>query len=182
MLSQFTPEGEHETLANLNYNFPKDVYPVGRLDSDSEGLLILTNDRSLNNKLLNPSFAHERTYLVQVDGQFTVDAKKTLAKGTVINVNGKLYNTLPAKVEVLNQEPTVPERNPPVRFRKSIPTSWVQITLIEGKNRQVRKMTASVDFPTLRLIRISIGKLTLQGLNPGGVVRIKQENLFKLLF
>ena len=181
MLSQFSAEGEHATLANLNYLFPKDVYPVGRLDSDSEGLLILTNDSRLNNMLLNPSFAHERSYLVQVDGTFTIEAKEQLKKGTTININGKMYNTLPAKVEILNEEPEVCDRNPPVRFRKNIPTSWIRISLIEGKNRQVRRMTASVGFPTLRLIRVSICKLKLEGMQAGEVRSIAQNDLFKLL-
>jgi 23S rRNA pseudouridine2457 synthase len=181
MLSQFSPEGNHATLANLEYSFPKNVYPVGRLDADSEGLLILTNDGSLNNMLLNPLFAHERSYLVQVDGTFTPEAKIKVEKGTEIKVDGKSYHTLPAKVIVLIDEPTVFERTPPIRFRKNIPTSWIQITLIEGKNRQVRKMTASVGFPTLRLIRISISSLNVLNLKPGGIKEIEKNELFQLL-
>jgi 23S rRNA pseudouridine2457 synthase len=131
--------------------------------------------------LLNPLFAHERSYLVQVDGTFTPEAKIKVEKGTEIKVDGKSYHTLPAKVIVLIDEPTVFERTPPIRFRKNIPTSWIQITLIEGKNRQVRKMTASVGFPTLRLIRISISSLNVLNLKPGGIKEIEKNELFQLL-
>jgi 23S rRNA pseudouridine2457 synthase len=180
MLSQFSREGEHKTLANLNFNFPKDVYPVGRLDSDSEGLLLLTNDKSLNHKLLDPKFKHNRTYLAQVEGIFSEDAKKKLERGVEISMDGKKYQTLPCKVEIV-PEPKLPERNPPIRFRKNIPTSFIKISLHEGKNRQVRKMTAAVGFPTLRLIRIAIEKIQLENLQPGEVKEIKKEEYYSLL-
>ena len=173
MLSQFTKEGDHKTLANLNYSFGKDVYPVGRLDADSEGLLLLTNDKMINNLLLNPKHKHHRTYLAQVDGQFTEEAKTKLEKGVSIAVDGKEYKTLPAKVNLV-AEPDLPLRNPPIRFRKNIPTSWVELTLHEGKNRQVRKMTAAVGFPTLRLVRIAIEKINLDKMIPGEVKEIKK--------
>src|ERR1051326_3391223 len=180
MLSQFSREGEHKTLANLNFNFPKDVYPVGRLDSDSEGLLLLTNDKSLNHKLLDPKFKHNRTYLAQVEGIFSEDAKKKLERGVEISMDGKKYQTLPCKVEIV-PEPKLPERNPPIRFRKNIPTSFIKISLHEGKNRQVRKMTAAVGFPTLRLIRTAIENIQLENLMPGETKEMQTVNVFQLL-
>src|ERR1035437_7552340 len=188
MISQFTKEGTHKTLANLNYSFPKDAYPVGRLDADSEGLLILTNDKMLNHLLLDPKHKHNRTYLAQVEGNFSDDAKKKMEQGVNINVDGKEYKTLPCKVTNLslpNGErrggASLPARNPPIRFRKNIPTTWVQICLHEGKNRQVRKMTASVGFPTLRLVRVGIEKISLGKMIPGEVKEIKKEEINSLL-
>ena len=180
MLSQFTKEGDHKTLADLNFNFPKDVYPVGRLDSDSEGLLLLTNDKTINHQLLDPKFKHNRTYLAQVEGIFSEEAKRKLEKGVSISVDGDKYQTLSCKVEIVS-EPNLPERNPPIRFRKTVPTSWIKITLHEGKNRQVRKMTASVGFPTLRLIRVSLEKLSLESLSPGEVKEIQKDEARYLL-
>lgn len=177
MLSQFSPEGDHKTLADLDYTFDKDVYPVGRLDADSEGLLLLTNDGSLNKKILHPDNSHFRTYLVQVDGDITDDAVKQLERGVTINVNGVLYNTLPAQVKKALDLPQLPERIPPIRFRKSIPTSWIYISLKEGKNRQVRKMTAQVGFPTLRLVRYALSGHTIEGKLPGGVYEIKRNEI-----
>lgn len=167
MLSQFTQEAPNQiTLKDLDANFDKDIYPVGRLDADSEGLLILSNDKSLTDKLLNPKNQHWRTYYVQVDGDITPQAIAELCKGVYIkaNKNEAPYLTKPAKVEKLDVAAVafLPERNPPVRFRANIPTSWISISLIEGKNRQVRKMTAAVGFPTLRLVRTSIGSWQLQ--------------------
>ncbi len=167
VLSQFSPEGDKETLADYLHGLPKDVYPVGRLDYDSEGLLLLTNDKGLNHQLTEPKFAHHRTYLVQVDGDINDEAIKQLEAGVIIAVNGKQYSTLQARAEKLLKGPDIPPRNPPVRYRANIPTSWISLTLTEGKNRQVRKMTAAVGFPTLRLIRYAIGKLTLDSLQPG---------------
>ena len=193
MLSQFSKEpssanasegkGDHATLADLNFNFPKDVYPVGRLDSDSEGLLLLTNDITINHKLLDPKFKHKRTYLAQVEGIFSEEAKLKLEKGVSISVDGTLYKTLPCTV-ALHPLPLgegqggVAPRNPPIRFRKNIPTSFVKITLHEGKNRQVRKMTAAVGFPTLRLIRIAIDKIELGDMKPGEVKEINSKEIF----
>lgn len=167
VLSQFTPEGDKETLADYLPGIAKDIYPVGRLDYDSEGLLLLTNDKQLKHQLTEPKFAHKRTYWVQVDGDITDDAIKKLEKGVTINVDGKLYNTQPAIAQKMEEEPLVPPRNPPIRFRASIPATWVALTLTEGKNRQVRKMTAAVGFPTLRLIRYSIDKLAIDDIQPG---------------
>ena len=159
MLSQFSREGEHPVLADLDFAFPKDVYPVGRLDADSEGLLLLTNDNYFKTKLLEPRFKHTRTYYVQVDGEITAEACQILSAGVSITIDKKVYRTLPAQAEPIS-EPGLPERNPPVRFRKNIPTSWLSLTLREGKNRQVRKMTAAVGFPTLRLVRWAIGNFS----------------------
>lgn len=184
MLSQFTREGDHATLADLDFDFPKDVYPVGRLDADSEGLLLLTNDNFLKTKLLEPRNKHQRTYYVQVEGAATLQACETLRAGVRISINGKMYQTLPARVNLID-EPGLPDRNPPIRFRKSIPTSWLSITLHEGKNRQVRKMTAAVNFPTLRLARWSIGQTSLADypalVTPGTVLEIKGTQIKRLL-
>lgn len=166
VLSQFSPEGDKKTLKEYFPHLPNDIYPVGRLDYDSEGLLLLTNDKPLTHQLLDPSFAHKRTYWVQVEGEINEDALAQLQQGVIINVNGKTHKTRPASASLLN-EPDVPERNPPIRFRQNIPTSWLSLTLTEGKNRQVRRMTAAVGFPTLRLIRYSIGQVTIDGLQPG---------------
>ena len=160
MLTQFTSEGEHTTLADLKFNFPKDVYPIGRLDADSEGLILLTNDKRVNSKLLEPSNKHSRKYLVQVEGEVTNEALVKLEKGIKVNDKGNIYETLPAKASIIIP-PELPERTPPVRFRKNIPTSWIELIILEGKNRQVRKMTAAIGFPTLRLIRVEIEDLKL---------------------
>jgi 23S rRNA pseudouridine2457 synthase len=182
VLSQFSrPEPHHKTLADLGFKFPKDVYPVGRLDNDSEGLLILTNDKNLNHRLLNPSFAHKRTYAAQVDGQITDEAIKSLEDGIAIKVGKKSYHTMPAIAKLLPKGPGLAERDPPVRFRKLIPTSWLQLTLIEGKNRQVRKMCAKTGFPVLRLVRIRIEKLLLNDMQSGDVKKIDGSDLKKLL-
>jgi len=179
-LSQFTKEvPEHRTLADLG-GFPKDVYPVGRLDKDSEGLLLITNDKKLNHRLLNPKFQHQRTYWVQVEGIPTQEAIQKLNRGVDIKVTGKTYHTLPAKARLL-PHPGVPDRDPPVRFRKNVPTSWLEIELHEGKNRQVRKMCAAVGFPVLRLIRTKIERLGLRDMQIGDVREVKGDFLYKLL-
>ncbi len=180
MLSQFTKEGAHKTLADLGFQFPKDVYPLGRLDADSEGLLLLSNNKSLNHRLLSPVFRHERSYLVQVEGEITEEACKKIEAGVSVNIGGEKYLTESCTVKRVG-EPDVPERIPPVRFRKSIPTSWIEMILTEGKNRQVRKMTAAAGFPTLRLIRTAIEQLTLNHLKPGEIEELKQETIFSLL-
>ncbi len=176
MLSQFSREGSKPTLADLDFPFPKDVYPVGRLDADSEGLLLLTNDRQLNHRLLNPKFGHRRTYYVQVEGHITEAALQQLSTGVDISVDGKPYHTLPAQAEQLDT-PELPPRIPPIRYRASIPTSWVALTLHEGKNRQVRKMTAAVGFPTLRLVRWVIETLTAEEMPPATVRELTQAQV-----
>ncbi len=161
VLSQFTKEkSDHRTLAE--FKFPKNVYPIGRLDWDSEGLLLLSDEKEWNDKLLNPRHAHERIYHCQVEGMPTKEAIEKLSKGVIIQ--GR--KTKPCKVKIVS-DINYPERNPPIRIRKTIPTSWIEIKLTEGKNRQVRRMTANVGFPTLRLIRKSIGKFEINGLPSG---------------
>lgn len=181
MLSQFSAEGDKPILTQLS-DFPRDVYPVGRLDADSEGLLILTNDKELNHRLLNPKFKHQRTYITQVEGSVTNEAVLKLCIGVSITIEGKAYQTLPAKARILTIDPALPDRNPPIRFRKNIPTSWIELTLHEGKNRQVRKMTAVTGFPTLRLVRKSIEGITLGDMQPGDVIKLQKENIYQLLF
>lgn len=180
ILSQFSKDGNNATLADL-FDFPKDVYPVGRLDADSEGLLILTNDKNLNYKLLQPKFKHRRTYWVQVDGTIHNEALEKLQKGVIIKINGKEYKTLPCEVRILENSINIEERNPPIRFRKNIPTSWIELILTEGKNRQVRKMTAAVGFPTLRLIRVKIEQLELFPMRSGEVKEITRNEIYRLL-
>jgi len=181
VLSQFSPVEHKQTLKDF-FNVPADVYPVGRLDFDSEGLLILTNDTTLNKKLLHPTHAHEREYWVQVDGDINNEALKQLCSGVSIAADGKQYRTRPCKAIRFDTAPQVSERNPPVRFRKNIPTSWIRLTLSEGKNRQVRKMTAAVGFPTLRLIRYRIESLTIESLPAGEMQELSLPEINKVLF
>jgi len=180
VLSQFSPDGDKKTLAHYLSHLAKDIYPVGRLDYDSEGLLLLTNDKALTHQLLEPSFAHQRTYYVQVEGNITDDSLAQLSKGVSININGKQHKTKPAIAKRI-EEPSLPERNPPIRYRKNIPTSWISLTLTEGKNRQVRRMTAAVNFPTLRLVRYSIGKVTIGDMQPGDVLELDKNIRQQLL-
>lgn len=158
MLSQFTDEDGRQGLKHL-YNFPLDVYPVGRLDADSEGLLLLTNDNKLKHTLLTPEFEHKRVYWVQVEGLPTEDALNRLRTGVEINLKGQIYRTLPAEAIVITEPQDLPAREPPIRYRANIPTTWLEITLTEGKNRQIRRMTAAVGLPTLRLVRARIGNV-----------------------
>ena len=176
VLSQFTKEGKYKTLKDFG-PFPPDVYVAGRLDAGSEGLLFLTNDGELKHKLTHPRFNHPRTYLVQVEGNPTSDALERLRNG--VDVLGR--RTKPADIRLLENEPSFPPRPVPVRFRKAIPTSWIEITLREGKNRQVRRMTAAVGFPTLRLVRTKIGTLSLEGLQPGESRPVTQEEVKRLI-
>ncbi len=182
VLSQFTSIEGKLCLKDI-LHVPTDVYPVGRLDYDSEGLLLITNDKSINQQLLNPLHAHQRTYWVQVDGAITEAALVQLSKGVPINVDGKIYQTKPAQLENLPDTIAVPERNPPIRFRKSIPTSWVAIQITEGKHRQVRKMFAQVGFPVLRLIRAKLGKYSIDKMQPGDCLSLTasevQEGFFR---
>ena len=181
VLSQFTSTDGKLCLKDI-LNVPKNVYPVGRLDYDSEGLLLLTNDTSINHQLLHPKFAHARTYWVQVDGAITNDAIEALSKGVTISVDGKTYETKKAILNILPDNLLVPERNPPIRVRKSIPTSWVSIQLTEGKNRQVRKMFASVGFPVVRLIRSQIGQFSIAQMQPSDCLSLSFEEVQNALF
>jgi len=154
VLCQFTPDQPGQrTFAE--FGFPPGVYPVGRLDLDSEGLILLSDEPGFNHRLLDPVAAHPRTYLAQVEGVPTSDAIEKLKRGGISIQN---YRTRPCGVILLENEPQAAPREPPVRFRKAIPTSWLELELTEGKNRQVRKMTAAIGFPTLRLIRRAIGR------------------------
>jgi len=152
VLSQFTPDGSsNRTLAE--FSFPKEVYPIGRLDADSEGLLLLTDEAGLNTRLLDPEHGHARCYWAQVERVPSPEALVTIAAG--VTIQG--YKTLPCKAWILDPQPDVPPRDPPIRVRKSVPNCWIVLELHEGKNRQVRRMTAAIGHPTLRLIRMSIG-------------------------
>ncbi|MBC8121178.1 MAG: pseudouridine synthase [Gemmatimonadaceae bacterium] len=160
VLTQFTDESGRPTLKD--YISVPGVYPVGRLDRDSEGLLLLTNDGRLAHRLLEPRYEHPRTYWTQVEGIPDPLALEQLVRGVVIQGTP----TRPARVERLTL-PNLPERSVPIRVRKHIPTSWLSLTLIEGRNRQVRRMTAAVGHPTLRLVRVAIGQLSLGNLTAG---------------
>jgi 23S rRNA pseudouridine2457 synthase len=176
VLSQFTSSDGKLCLKDI-IEVERDVYPVGRLDYDSEGLLLLTNDASINHQLLHPSFEHKRTYWVQVDGVITQEAVNQLSKGVTINIDGKEYKTKSSIVKLLPDDLVVPERKPPIRFRKSIPTTWVSIELTEGKNRQVRKMFASVGFPVLRLIRAQLGIYTIDKMQPADLLSLTEQEV-----
>lgn len=180
VLSQFSSEGGKKTLKYF-FDVPLQVYPVGRLDYDSEGLLILTDDKKLNHYLLDPRHKHEREYWVQVEGNITATQIEKLQQGVQIKVNGKIHQTQKCVVKKFAHPPEVSERNPPIRFRKSVPDSWIKIILTEGKNRQVRKMTAAVGCPTLRLIRFRIEGITLKNLLPGQMKKISKQELYNLL-
>jgi len=162
VLSQFTDEGTaHRTLKEF---IPvPDVYAAGRLDRDSEGLLLLTNDGALQHRFTDPHRGHPRTYWAQVEGIPDNAAIQPLRDGLTIHD----YRTLPAQARLLENEPSLWPRNPPIRFRKNIPVSWLELILTEGRNRQVRRMTAAVGFPTLRLVRVAIGDLRIDGIAPG---------------
>jgi len=160
VLSQFTGDSSQHTLSSF-IDIPG-VYPAGRLDNDSEGLLILTDDGALQHRISHPKHKLEKTYWAQVEGEITADALSTLRTG----VHLKDGITKPAKVSSIT-EPSLWPRDPPVRFRANIPTSWIELKISEGRNRQVRRMTAAVGFPTLRLVRFAIGKWTLENIQPG---------------
>lgn len=175
VLSQFTPDGSpNRPLAE--FGFPKGVYPIGRLDADSEGLLLLSDEPEWNSKLLEPRHAHEREYWAQVERIPSIDALGELSRGVMIQ--GR--KTLPCRAWLLEPQPTVPPRTPPIRFRKSVPDCWIGLELIEGKNRQVRRMTAAIGHPTLRLLRARIGNFVLGEL-PAGQWRILQTAERKLV-
>jgi 23S rRNA pseudouridine2457 synthase len=180
VITQFSASEGKQTLADY-LKVARDVYPIGRLDYDSEGLLVLTNDKNLHYNLLDPRFNHPREYLVQVDGMISDEAILKLEQGIDISIEGRIYHSKPARVKKFSDPPVLPERNPPVRFRKHIPTSWISLELTEGKNRQVRKMTAAVGYPTLRLVRYRIGNATLEGLAPGEYKEMQRDKIYPLL-
>ena len=162
VLSQFTPDGSPNRML-AEFGFPKGVYPIGRLDADSEGLLLLSDEAGLNTRLLDPEQGHRRTYWAQVERIPTPEALAALAGGVKIQE----YTTRPCKAWLIDPQPEVPPRDPPIRMRKSVPDCWIALELTEGKNRQVRRMTAAIGHPTLRLIRRNIGELGLGPLAAG---------------
>jgi 23S rRNA pseudouridine2457 synthase len=172
VISQFS--GRSPNLGD--YISVENVYPAGRLDHDSEGLMLLTSDGDLQYRVTDPKHAHPRTYWVQVEGVPDLADLQRLGEGVLIQDR----RTLPAQARLLDYEPDLPPRNPPIRFRKSVPASWLEITLIEGRNRQVRRMTAAVGHPTLRLVRVAIGKLRLGDLAPGGWRDLTTQELSSL--
>jgi 23S rRNA pseudouridine2457 synthase len=173
VLSQFTTELGKRTLAE--FKLPEKIYAIGRLDEESEGLLLLTNDDALKHQLTDPRFEHKKTYLVQVERVPSESALQQLRDG--INVGG--LQTRPADVRLLESEPNLIRRPVPIRFRKSVPTAWLRLTITEGKNRQVRRMTAAVGHPTLRLVRVQIAGLELGNIHPGEWKRISKDSILK---
>jgi 23S rRNA pseudouridine2457 synthase len=179
VLSQFTRDvPTHHTLAE--FGFGPGVYPIGRLDRDSEGMLLLSDEARWTDRLLNPTRAHPRTYHAQVEGLVEESALVALRRG---GLDLKDFRTRPCLATALDEEPVHPLRNPPIRYRKSIPTTWLELTLTEGKNRQVRRMTAAVGSPTLRLIRVAMGGLTLASLDltPGAWRPLTPDEIRRLL-
>lgn len=177
-LSQFITNqkkaGKHRLLGEL-YDFPEGTMAVGRLDKDSEGLLLLTTNGKLSTKITAGN--SEKEYYVQVDGEVTSEAMERLRNGVEISINGKSYHTLPCKAEKLDTTPAFPERAKKVRDERHGPTSWLSITLTEGKFRQVKKMTAAVGFPTLRLVRVRIANEMLDGMDAGEVRELPEVKL-----
>ncbi len=174
-ISQFVINGKqkrNKRLLGELYNFPKGTMAIGRLDEKSEGLLLLTTDGATSTFITSNQI--EKEYYVQVDGLITSNAIQVLATGVLITVNSKPYLTKPSKVFVLEKTPNFPERGRKIRDARHGPTSWISITITEGKFRQVRKMTSAVGFPTLRLVRVRVGTITLANLKMGEVERLKE--------
>ena len=164
VLSQFTAEPGARWRTLADFGLPKRVYALGRLDADSEGLLLLSDEPGLNTQLLDPKHAHRREYWAQVE---RVPTPETIAKLNRGGIDLGEYRTLPCRARLLEPAPDLPPRDPPVRVRKTVPDAWLSLELTEGKNRQVRRMTAAVGHPTLRLVRVRIGDFRLNGLAPG---------------
>ncbi|QNL21111.1 pseudouridine synthase [Hyphobacterium sp. CCMP332] len=177
VLCQFSPEGDKKTLKD--FNFPKNIYPLGRLDYDSEGLLILSDDKKLNHLLLNPQFNHKKTYLAQLEGDLSEEEIQNFKNGLKLNIKGKEFKSRPA--EIIRMDISLPERVPPIRFRKNIPSQWYKISISEGKNRQLRKMCAAVNHPVLRLIRIAIEDIALNDLAAGEKVELSKNVVYRKL-
>jgi 23S rRNA pseudouridine2457 synthase len=163
VLSQFTPEPGSSWRTLAEFNLPRGVYALGRLDADSEGLLLLSDEPGLNTHLLDPTHQHRREYWAQVERVPAAVALRELERG--LDLGG--FKSLPCVARLLHPAPTLPPRDPPIRFRKSVPDCWISLVLTEGKNRQVRRMTAAIGHPTLRLIRVRIGNFALGELGPG---------------
>ena len=176
VLSQFTGDGSpNRTLAE--FGFPKNVYPIGRLDADSEGLLLLSDEPELNQRLLHPRNAHDREYWVQVERIPTAAVLQRMADG--VTIQGR--KTLPCRAWLLDPQPEIPPRDPPIRHRKSVPDCWIALELVDGKNRQVRRMTAAIGHPTLRLLRVRIGGFGLGGLPAGKWLELNLAERRKVL-
>jgi 23S rRNA pseudouridine2457 synthase len=179
VLSQFSKElPQHITLQDF-VDVEKDVYPIGRLDKDSEGLLLLTNDNQFKTKLLDPKSKSNKSYWVQVEGEMTTEAINSLQKGVFIKLKSGKYKTKPCDAMIISH-PQLEDRNPPIRERKSIPTSWIEITISEGKNRQIRKMCAAVGYPCLRLYRCKIKSLSFSDVKSGQFRPIHEIEIKKL--
>ena len=163
VLSRFTPEAGSAWRTLAEFGFPKGVYPIGRLDADSEGLLLLSDEPALNARLLRPEHVHAREYWAQVERVPTDELLRMLEKG--VTIQG--HRTLPCRARRLEPQPGLPPRDPPIRVRKNVPDCWIALELNEGKNRQVRRMTAAIGHPTLRLIRVRVGGLELGDLQTG---------------
>ena len=176
-MSQFSKDQHDQKCLKDYLKVPIDVYPVGRLDKDSEGLLLLTNDPSINAKTLQPSNKLAKTYWVQLEGIPEQSKLQSLKKGIKIRIEGSLYLVKALSVKLLDPSPILHPRNPPIRFRKTVPDSWIEISIDEGKNRQVRRMLAAIGYPVLRLVRVSIAKLQLHDLEPGMSKEITKSEL-----
>lgn len=164
VLSQFTPEPGSKWRTLADFALPRGVYALGRLDADSEGLLLFSDEPGLNSRLLDPKNAHRREYWAQVEGVPSAETLARLARGGIAIDD---YRTLPCRARMLDPQPTIAPRVPPIRIRKSIPGTWISLELTEGKNRQVRRMTAAVGHPTLRLLRVRTGEFHIGDLAPG---------------
>ncbi|MDR1076225.1 MAG: pseudouridine synthase [Xanthomonadaceae bacterium] len=172
VLCQFTDRSTPPRLTLAGFGLPSGVYPAGRLDLDSEGLLLLTDDGRLAHRLTDPRYKQPKTYWVQVEGMPTDEQLRALGNGVLL----KDGPTLPARVALLPAAPSLWPRDPPVRFRKTVPDAWLELTIHEGRNRQVRRMTAAVGLPTLRLVRCAVGGHRLQDLRPGQWREIAHRN------
>lgn len=176
VLSQFTPDGSpNRPLAG--FGFPKSVYAIGRLDADSEGLLLLTDEPGLNTRLLHPARGHGRLYWAQVERVPSAEALRELERGVLIQG----WRTLPCRAWLPDPQPSVPPRDPPIRFRKNVADCWIVLELVEGKNRQVRRMTAAIGHPTLRLMRVRIGAFELGGLEAGRWIELDAAQRARVL-
>ena len=175
VLSRYTPDGS-AWKPMAGFGLPPDAFPAGRLDADSEGLLIVTSDKALVDRLTSPRHAHGKTYWVQVERIPNADALARLAAG--VTIGGE--RTAPARARLIDP-PALPPRDPPIRYRKTVPDCWLELTITEGKNRQVRKMTAAVGHPTLRLVRAAIGGYALGDLAPGAWRALEAADLARLL-
>lgn len=181
VVCRFSPQEGKITLGDL-LKLPKDVYPVGRLDEDSEGLLLLSSDRRLNAALLHPRHRVAKTYLALVEGEPTEESLEQLRHGVTIKIKDKgWWTTSPCKAEVVAAPEWLPERVPPPAIRKGHSYSWLRLTLYEGKNRQVRKMTAAIGHPTLRLVRTGLGSLSLESMKPGELRQLNAAEVNALL-